>query len=93
MIRAILAQSYPLIVPRPNVTSIGTVFNAAPITSSIQCIERNIKTSLTAFRKAPGAAANVKLTFQSDRSAGADRSSRSPCAILLILLWLAHGTG
>jgi hypothetical protein len=51
MIHAILAQSYTLIVPRPNVTSIGTVFNAAPITSSIQCTEPNIKTSSTAFRK------------------------------------------
>jgi len=50
MIRAMLAQSYPLIVRGPNVTGIGTVFNAAPVTSSIQCIGRNIQTNSTAFR-------------------------------------------
>jgi hypothetical protein len=66
MIRAVVAQSYPLILPRPNVRSIGTVFNAAPITSSIQCIGEILKQARQHSGKCPpGAAANVKLTFQS----------------------------
>jgi hypothetical protein len=43
MIRAVVAQSYPLIVRGVNVTGIGTVFNAVRITSAIQCVGRNTR--------------------------------------------------
>jgi hypothetical protein len=69
---------------RPNVTSIGAVFNAAPITSSIQCIARqhsgNVSADASHYRRAHIAICQLR-TLMMDRRAPGIASIKMSCRL------------